>query len=120
MTRGRGRSEHSPTKIIVATNSPSPSPDPLLFDQGQERRSREAFDISSRGRHALPIFDGHNMLDCRTGTGYWRTGSSPNRIAPGNWATSAPVLFDFTGPADVIDLLQSAEVHLSKAAGARP
>ena len=33
---------------------------------------------------------------------------------------SGPLLFDFMGPADVIDLLQSVEVHLSKAAGARP
>ena len=28
---------------------------------------------------------------------------------------SGPVLFDFMGPADVIDLLQSVEVHLSRA-----
>jgi hypothetical protein len=33
---------------------------------------------------------------------------------------SGPLLFDFMGPADVIDLLQSVEVHLSKAASARP
>lgn len=33
---------------------------------------------------------------------------------------SGQVLFDFMGPADVIDLLQSVEIHLSNAAGARP
>jgi hypothetical protein len=27
---------------------------------------------------------------------------------------SGPVLFDFMGPADVIDLLQSVEIYLSK------
>ncbi len=31
-----------------------------------------------------------------------------------------PFLFDFMGPADVIDLLQSVEVYLSKAADGRP
>ena len=31
---------------------------------------------------------------------------------------TGPVLFDFIGPADVIDLLQSVEVHLSALARA--
>jgi len=35
-------------------------------------------------------------------------------------ALSGPFLFDFMGPADIIDLLQSVEVHLAKAAGAWP
>jgi hypothetical protein len=33
---------------------------------------------------------------------------------------SGPLLFGFIGPADVIDLLQSVEVYLSRMAGARP
>jgi hypothetical protein len=37
------------------------------------------------------------------------------KITPG---VSGPVLFKFLGPADVIDVFQSIEVHLAKLAGA--
>jgi len=68
------------------------------------------FNITEKGRDRLTRFPAHNRkAEVRSpmGTVYEVT---PN--------LSGPVLFEFLGPADVIDLLQSVEVHLSKAAGA--
>jgi hypothetical protein len=70
------------------------------------------FNITTKGRARLARHPAHNhdaAVKSPTGVIY--------DITP---ALSGPLLFDFMGPADVIDLLQSVEVHLSKAAGARP
>jgi hypothetical protein len=70
------------------------------------------FNITDKGRERLEQHQAHNR-------------SAPVKspidtvfeITP---YLSGPLLFDFMGAADVIDLLQSVEVYLSKAAGARP
>jgi hypothetical protein len=70
------------------------------------------FNITKKGRERLAQHPAHNRnapVKSPIGTVY--------EITP---ALSGPLFFDFMGPADVIDLLQSVEVHLSKAAGARP
>lgn len=70
------------------------------------------FKITERGRNRLAQYPANNRstaVKSPAGVVYEITA-----------ALSGPVLFDFMGPADVIDLLQSVEVHLSKAAGARP
>jgi hypothetical protein len=70
------------------------------------------FNMTKRGRDRLAQYPAHNRsaaVRSPTGVVYEITA-----------ALSGPLLFDFMGPADVIDLLQSVEVHLSKAADARP
>lgn len=70
------------------------------------------FNITDRGRERLAAYPAHNrdaVVRSPTGITY--------EITP---SLSGPVLFDFMAPADVIDLLQAVELHLSKAAGARP
>ncbi|MGP0059646.1 MAG: hypothetical protein ACLPID_10210 [Beijerinckiaceae bacterium] len=69
------------------------------------------FNITKEGRARLARKPAHNRnaaVKSPTGVVYEITSS-----------LSGPLLLDFMGPADVIDLLQSVEVHLSKAAGAR-
>jgi len=69
------------------------------------------FNITQKGRERLGQHPAHNRtapVRSPVGTVY--------EITPG---LSGPLFFDFMGPADVIDLLQSVEVHLSQAAGAR-
>ncbi|MCK1383649.1 hypothetical protein [Bradyrhizobium sp. 21] len=69
------------------------------------------FNTTGGGLRRLAQFPAHNraaMSKSPTGITY--------EITP---ALSGSVLFGFMGPADVIDLLQSVELHLSKAAGAR-
>jgi hypothetical protein len=70
------------------------------------------FNITRDGRDRLVRYPAHNRNAAV---------KSPVRvfyeITP---QLTGPVLFDFMGPADVIDLLQSVEVYLSKAAGASP
>jgi hypothetical protein len=69
------------------------------------------FNLTDRGRRRLARHPAHNQtaaVKSPVGTVY--------EIAP---TLAGPVLFDFMGAADVIDLLQSVEVYLSKAAGAR-
>jgi hypothetical protein len=69
------------------------------------------FNITKKGRDRLALYPAHNRS---------ATAKSPAgvvyEITP---FLSGPLLFDFMGPADVIDLLQSVEIYLSKAAGAR-
>jgi len=70
------------------------------------------FNITKSGRARLAQHPAHNRcaaVKSPTGVIY--------EITP---TLSGPLLFDFMGAADVIDLLQAVEVHLSKAAGARP
>jgi hypothetical protein len=70
------------------------------------------FNITNDGRCRLARHAAHNRnatVKSPAGVVY--------EITP---SLSGPLLFDFMGPADVIDLLQSVEVHLSKAASARP
>jgi hypothetical protein len=70
------------------------------------------FNINKDGKDRLARYPAHNrsaVVRSPAGVVY--------EITP---CLSGPLLFDFMGPADVIDLLQSVEVHLSKAAGARP
>ncbi len=69
------------------------------------------FNITPKGRERLGQHPAHNRgapVRSPVGTVY--------EMTPG---LSGPLFFDFMGPADVIDLLQSVEVHLSQAAGAR-
>ncbi len=69
------------------------------------------FNITKEGRERLAQHPAHNRdapVRSPIGTVY--------EITP---ALSGPLFFDFMGPGDVIDLLQSVEVHLSQAAGAR-
>ncbi len=69
------------------------------------------FNITKDGRVRLARYPAHNRdaaVKSPAGVVY--------EITP---SLSGPLLFDFMGPADVIDLLQSIEVHLSQAAGAR-
>src|SRR5262249_11396086 len=64
------------------------------------------FNITNSGRDRLERYPAHNRsaaVRSPVGVVY--------EIAP---SLSGPVLFDFMGPADVIDLLQAVEVHLSK------
>lgn len=67
------------------------------------------FNITRDGQHRLVQYPAHNRD---------ATANSPAgvtyEITPG---LGGAVLFDFMGPADVIDLLQSVELYLSKAAG---
>jgi len=70
------------------------------------------FNITKDGRLRLAQYPAHN-----------RSAAAKSPVSVFYEITpqlSGPVLFDFMGPADVIDLLQSVEVHLSKAAGAHP
>jgi hypothetical protein len=70
------------------------------------------FNITNKGRGRLAHYPAHNRsatVKSPAGVVY--------EITP---FLSGPLLFNFMGPADVIDLLQSVEVYLSKAAGARP
>jgi hypothetical protein len=70
------------------------------------------FNITKDGQRRLAEHPAHNrnaMVQSPAGVVY--------EITP---SLSGPLLFDFMGAADIIDLLQSVEVHLSKAAGARP
>ena len=65
------------------------------------------FNVTKRGRERLAQYPAHNRsaaVRSPAGVVY--------EITP---TPSGPVLFDFMGPADVIDLLQSVEVHLSRA-----
>ena len=69
------------------------------------------FNITDRGRRRLAGHPAHNRsaaVKSPIGSVY--------EITP---TLAGPVLFDFMGAADIIDLLQSVEVYLSKAAGAR-
>lgn len=69
------------------------------------------FNITKNGRERLAQHPAHNMnatVRSPIGTFY--------KITP---ALSGLLFFDFMGAADVIDLLQSVEVHLFQAAGAR-
>ncbi len=69
------------------------------------------FNLTKHGRDRLAHFPAHNRsaaVRSPAGIVY--------EITP---TLSEPLFFEFMGPADVIDLLQSVEVHLSKAAGAR-
>ncbi len=68
------------------------------------------FNITKSGRKRLAQHPAHNRdaaVRSPLGTLY--------EITP---SLSGPLLFDFMGPADVIDLLQSVELHLAKAARA--
>lgn len=68
------------------------------------------FNITKSGRARLAQYPAHNRdaaVRSPVGVVY--------EVTPD---LSGPVLFDFIGPADIIDVLQSVEVHLSKAAGA--
>jgi hypothetical protein len=70
------------------------------------------FNITNKGRDRLARYPAHNRsatVKSPAGVVY--------EITP---SPSGPLLFDFMGPADVIDLLQSVEIYLSKIAGARP
>jgi hypothetical protein len=70
------------------------------------------FNIDKKGKVRLAQYPAHNrsaVVRSPAGVVY--------EITP---SLSGPLLFDFMGAADVIDLLQSVEIHLSKAAGARP
>lgn len=70
------------------------------------------FNVTKDGRKRLAQYPAHNhdsTVKSPAGVVY--------EITPD---LSGPVLFNFMGPADIIDLLQSVELHLSKAAGARP
>ena len=66
------------------------------------------FNITAKGRQRLAAHPAHNRS---------AAAKSPSgviyEITP---SLSGPVLFDFMGPADVIDLLQSVEIYLAKAA----
>jgi hypothetical protein len=69
------------------------------------------FNVTESGRVRLAQYPAHNRsaaVKSPAGVLY--------EITP---ALTGPLLFNFMGPADVIDLLQSIEVYLSKAAGAR-
>jgi hypothetical protein len=69
------------------------------------------FNITKDGRNRLARFPAHNKdAEAKSPVGVIY------EITP---QLSGPVLFAFMGPADVIDLLQSVELYLSKAAGAR-
>jgi hypothetical protein len=64
------------------------------------------FNINKWGKERLANHAAHNrdaIVKSPVGTTF--------DITP---TTVGPVLFDFIGPADVIDLLQSVEVHLSR------
>lgn len=68
------------------------------------------FNITGRGRDRLAKYPAHNreaMAKSPVGIVY--------EITP---SLSGPLLFEFIGPADIIDLFQSVEIHLAKAAGA--
>lgn len=68
------------------------------------------FNITKKGRERLTRYPAHNRdaaVRSPLGVTY--------EITPG---LSGPVLFKFLGPADVIDIFQSVEVHLAKMAGA--
>ncbi len=66
------------------------------------------FNITEEGRKRLVKHPAHNRdAAVKSPTGI---------IFEVNPSLSGRVLFDFMGPADVIDLLQAVEVHLSKAA----
>jgi hypothetical protein len=68
------------------------------------------FNITEAGRKRLARQLAHNRdaaVRSPLGTCY--------EITP---SLSGPLLFEFVGAADIIDLLQSVEVHLAKAAGA--
>lgn len=68
------------------------------------------FNITENGRKRLARHPAHNRdvaVRSPLGTCY--------EITP---SLSGPLLFDFIGAVDIIDLLQSVEVHLAKAAGA--
>ena len=70
------------------------------------------FNITKSGRDRLAKYPAHNRnaaVRSPAGVTY--------EITP---TLSGPLLFDFMGPADIIDLLRSVEVHLSKSAGAHP
>jgi hypothetical protein len=70
------------------------------------------FNITNKGRDRLARYPAQNRsaaVKSPSGAVY--------EITP---SLSGPLLFDFMEPADVIDLLQSVEIYLSKAAGARP
>jgi hypothetical protein len=63
------------------------------------------FNVTKRGRDRLAQYPAHNRSAAvRSPTG------AVYDITP---TLSGPVLFEFMGPADVIDLLQSVEIHLS-------
>jgi hypothetical protein len=69
------------------------------------------FTITNTGRLRLARYPAHNQdaaVKSPIGTVY--------EIRP---TLSGPVLFAFMGAADIIDLLQSVEIYLCKAAGAR-
>jgi hypothetical protein len=69
------------------------------------------FKITKDGRDRLTRFPAHNrMAEVRSPLG------TVFEVTPN---LSGPVLFEFLGPADVIDLLQSVEAYLSKAADSR-
>jgi hypothetical protein len=68
------------------------------------------FKIDDRGKNRLAKYAAHNRdapVKSSLGTVF--------EITP---VTAGPILFDFMGPADVIDLLQAIEVHLGRQAGA--
>jgi hypothetical protein len=70
------------------------------------------FNITTKGRQRLAGHPAHNRsaaVKSPTGVIY--------EIMP---SLSGPLLFEFMGPADVIDLLQSVEIYLAKAAGPPP
>lgn len=70
------------------------------------------FNMTQSGLSRLAQYPAHNRsAPIRSPTG------ATFEIEP---STSGPILFGFLGPADVIDLLQSVEVHLSRQAGALP
>jgi len=62
------------------------------------------FHITDGGRRRLANFPGHNE-----GAAVRSPDGTIFRISPG---LVGPVLFDYMGPADIIDLLQSVSVHL--------
>jgi hypothetical protein len=63
------------------------------------------FTIKDSGKKRLANYPAHN------GQAAVR---SPGAVFEITSETTGPVLFDFLGPADLIDLLQSVEIHLSK------
>ncbi|SOE86974.1 hypothetical protein SAMN05446935_7511 [Burkholderia sp. YR290] len=67
------------------------------------------FTITASGKKRLANYPAHNR---------GAAVQSPGAVFEITPDIDGPVLFDFLGPADVIDLLQSVEIHLSNAAPA--
>ena len=70
------------------------------------------FNITAIGRKRLALYPAHNRNAA--------VRSPKGVVYEIKSFLSDPVLFGFMGPGDIIDLLQSVEVHLSKAAAAHP